>query len=278
LARRRIFDTTVLVDELELCHPIRQSGKRRCAISGAVMLYAKQETRMIRLPIDTTQRARFLLVLPCTTHKTRFGSVRDLLGAQTGHSVASFDYDPYGNVTRVKSSTLSDFRFAGLFYEQNTGLYLAKHRTYDARTARWLSRDPIGERAGGNLYRYVSDSPTNAVDPFGMFDVFGFGGATFGGESTYGGYFTGTESTVNPFTGQTQSSSISITEGSIGAEIPGVAGVSFGSGTYETEGESGVFGFIGGGVLGEEGSVGFGFSIPESPTYWRYPPNTKCLH
>jgi len=164
----------------------------------------------------------------------QLGSIRDLVGGQTGNTVASFDYDPYGNITSATGSVLSDFRYAGLFYDKNSGLYLAERRAFDPRTGRWLSRDPIGERAGANLYSYVSDSPASAVDPLGAFDLFGFGGATFGprgfvrpsgeglglvgysssqgpyvgglgavgfetgGQSTYGGYFTGTESTVNP--------------------------------------------------------------------------------
>src|SRR5262249_53301427 len=38
---------------------------------------------------------------------------------------------------------------------------------YDPRRGRWLSRDPVGETVGTNLYSYAADSPPNLVDPLG---------------------------------------------------------------------------------------------------------------
>ena len=95
------------------------------------------------------------------------GSVRDVLSAQSGAALASFDYDPYGNITQASGAASTDFRFAGLFLEQNSGLYLAEYRAYDAVESRWLNRDPIGEEGGLNLYGYVADSPTLETDPMG---------------------------------------------------------------------------------------------------------------
>jgi uncharacterized protein RhaS with RHS repeats len=37
--------------------------------------------------------------------------------------------------------------------------------------ARWLSRDPLGEVAGINLYGYVQNDPINEYDPFGLDDI-----------------------------------------------------------------------------------------------------------
>ena len=43
------------------------------------------------------------------------------------------------------------------------------HRWYDPSAGRWISEDPIGFEAGdANLYRYVGNGPTNAVDPSGL--------------------------------------------------------------------------------------------------------------
>jgi hypothetical protein len=41
-------------------------------------------------------------------------------------------------------------------------------RWYSPSTAHWLTRDPIGERGGANLYGFVKNQPTVACDPFGF--------------------------------------------------------------------------------------------------------------
>jgi hypothetical protein len=44
----------------------------------------------------------------------------------------------------------------------------SKGRPYDPATGRWLSRDPIEENGGLNLYDYVLNDPTNSTDPLGL--------------------------------------------------------------------------------------------------------------
>lgn len=39
---------------------------------------------------------------------------------------------------------------------------------YDSEQGRWLSRDPIGEDGGLNLYGYVENDPANWIDPLGL--------------------------------------------------------------------------------------------------------------
>ena len=53
-------------------------------------------------------------------------------------------------------------------YHADSGLYLTRYRAYDPRTARWLSRDPIGFRGGANPYAYVEGDPVNYRDPTGL--------------------------------------------------------------------------------------------------------------
>jgi RHS repeat-associated protein len=69
--------------------------------------------------------------------------------------------------------------YAGMFYHARSGLYLTHYRAYDPRLGRWLSRDPIWESGGINLYGYVGGDPVGWVDPSGLL----LGGLVDAGES-----------------------------------------------------------------------------------------------
>jgi RHS repeat-associated protein len=58
--------------------------------------------------------------------------------------------------------------YAGMYYHARSGLYLTHYRAYDPRLGRWLSRDPIWEAGGINLYGYVGGDPVGWVDPSGQ--------------------------------------------------------------------------------------------------------------
>lgn len=84
-------------------------------------------------------------------------------------SAPAYDYDPYGNALQA-TAPLTDFGYAGMFYNADSGLYLAQFRTYDPAVGRWLSRDPAGEVANSaaNLYVYTLDNPVSYSDPLGL--------------------------------------------------------------------------------------------------------------
>lgn len=105
----------------------------------------------------------------CWFFRDHLGSVRQMV-----HSlITSYDYDPYGRRTKQVGSLEADFGFTGHYVHAPTGLHLAPFRAYDAGIGRWLSRDPIGEAGGINLYGYVGNSPLGRVDPLGLIDIHG---------------------------------------------------------------------------------------------------------
>jgi RHS repeat-associated protein len=61
------------------------------------------------------------------------------------------------------------FRLLGQYFDDETGLAYTMHRYFDAETARWLSPDPMPiEESGPNVFGF-DGSPTERVDPLGLF-------------------------------------------------------------------------------------------------------------
>lgn len=97
-------------------------------------------------------------------------SVREALDS-SGLLRARFDYDPYGLRSTLAGASQTSFGFGGHFRHSPSGLNLTLYRAYDVRAGRWLSRDPLEELAGLNLYAYVSNDPVNKIDPTGECEV-----------------------------------------------------------------------------------------------------------
>jgi RHS repeat-associated protein len=95
------------------------------------------------------------------------GSVRELTDAQ-GQMVSRYDYDPYGRRTVFQENLPATVGFTGHFFHVPSGHSLALFRALDTANGRWLSRDPLGEQTGVNLYNYVMNNPLSDVDRFGL--------------------------------------------------------------------------------------------------------------
>ncbi len=59
----------------------------------------------------------------------------------------------------------------GGYRDNETGLILFGQRYYDPNLGSWLTRDPIAESGGINLYSYVGGNPVGHVDPSGLVEV-----------------------------------------------------------------------------------------------------------
>jgi RHS repeat-associated protein len=116
--------------------------------------------------------------------------------------VNSLSYDTFGVSSATAPGVADRFRYAGYQYDAATGLYYVGARWYDPSQGRWLSRDPLGLAADSNPYRYVSNTPTNAVDPSGevplLFIILG-AGAIAAGAGIYVGWNYGGPGTVEHF-------------------------------------------------------------------------------
>ncbi|MFN0137347.1 MAG: RHS repeat-associated core domain-containing protein, partial [Phycisphaerae bacterium] len=92
-------------------------------------------------------------------------------GPNYGTVAASYAYDAFGSITSQSGNyaEANPFRFSTKYFDAETGLSYYGYRYYSARLGRWLSRDPIGEAGGVNLYAFVENSPPNLFEPFGLF-------------------------------------------------------------------------------------------------------------
>jgi RHS repeat-associated protein len=110
--------------------------------------------------------------------RDHLGSVREMTNS-SGQIVNRYDYDPFGHSPYSGPVTVeADFGFTGHWFhgEQaplldpvyRAGRYLTMYRGYDPSVGRWMSRDPIRESGGLNLYGYVGNNPMNLWDPLGL--------------------------------------------------------------------------------------------------------------
>ena len=64
-----------------------------------------------------------------------------------------------------------NLRFAGQYYDDETGLHYNYFRDYDPSTGRYVQSDPIGLAGGLNTYGYVYQNPLFWIDPFGLWGL-----------------------------------------------------------------------------------------------------------
>jgi RHS repeat-associated protein len=116
------------------------------------------------------------------------GDVLELLDA-AGNPFAAYRYDAWGNpqgtgsistgvwsqATSLTGAAMASdiasrqpLRYAGYYYDSESGLYYLSARTYDPRTGQFLTKDPVksdGEESG---YQYCAGDPVDYIDPTGM--------------------------------------------------------------------------------------------------------------
>jgi RHS repeat-associated protein len=96
------------------------------------------------------------------------GTPRELVD-EAGRVVWAADYSTWGQVEAKRSEGEADcaLRFAGQWFDVETGLHYNRFRFYDPSSGRYISSDPLLFAGGLNPYVYAPN-PLTWIDPFGL--------------------------------------------------------------------------------------------------------------
>ena len=88
---------------------------------------------------------------------------------EQGNVVAEYTYDAFGKLIASSGSMANtfSFRYSTKYFDPETGLYYYGYRFYSPDLMRWITRDPIGEEGGHNLYLFCKNLPLSVIDMLG---------------------------------------------------------------------------------------------------------------
>ena len=92
-----------------------------------------------------------------------------VIKSKKGNRFQNYIYG-FGNLVSSSGLVSQPYQYVGkegYYRESQLDLYLLGQRWYDEEVGRFISRDPIGEEGGLNLYVYVGNNPVNNIDPYG---------------------------------------------------------------------------------------------------------------
>ena len=87
----------------------------------------------------------------------------------SGTVMKTYNYDAFGVEKNPDPNDANNFRYAGEYFDKETGTYYLRARYYNPSTGRFSAEDPI--RSGLNWYTYCVNNPLAFIDPWGLAEV-----------------------------------------------------------------------------------------------------------
>ena len=118
-------------------------------------------------PIEQISGSTPTYLLSDQQHSTR------VLINDGGAVVATYTYDPWGNVASHTGTAVTNLQYDGEYTDTETGFQYRRARYYDPSTGQFLTRDPAApltstEAQAAPPYEYGNDDPLNMIDPSGL--------------------------------------------------------------------------------------------------------------
>ena len=98
------------------------------------------------------------------------GNIGAYVSLDSGTVSGTYDYHAFGGTVRAEgaSAYTLPFRFSSKYQDDESQLYYYGLRYYSPGAGRWLSRDPIGEQGGQNIYAFSGNDLVNQWDLLGL--------------------------------------------------------------------------------------------------------------
>ena len=94
-------------------------------------------------------------------------NVCELFGPN-GYIRTAYSYTPFGSVSASENGVVQNFQWSSEFYDSELDLVYYNYRHYSPSLGRFLSRDPIAEQGGLNLYAFVGNRVALLFDLLGL--------------------------------------------------------------------------------------------------------------
>jgi len=109
------------------------------------------------------------------THTNHRGDILAITDSNK-QRVATYKYGPWGELISQTGTFDIPFRYAGYYFDSETGLYYLKARYYSPELGRFLTKDTVkginDDPRTLNLYTYAEGNPVMNTDPDGHWIVF----------------------------------------------------------------------------------------------------------
>ncbi|KAF0179609.1 MAG: hypothetical protein FD161_1226 [Limisphaerales bacterium] len=167
--RRYVYDGWNLLAEYDGANNLQRSYAWGLDLSGTLQGAGGVGGLLLVYQHASTGTGSTVHNKPYFVHHDGNGNVMALLDGVAGTVAAWYEYGPFGEPIRMNGpmAGLNPFRFSTKYTDDETGLVYYGYRYYDTDKGRWLSRDPIHEWGGPNLYGFSDNNPVNFVDTDG---------------------------------------------------------------------------------------------------------------